>query len=67
VVLRCYHCHRCFSVRKQPLHRLALAAQIVPCIHCGTHAEVTPEPRLHTIVDIREDTSAAPPSSSGGA
>ena len=62
MVLRCYECRGRFAVGKVTVDRLALAAQVAPCVHCGAPPDATTWMKMHHILDLREDTYRSTPS-----
>lgn len=52
VVLRCFRCQRSFAVSKVTLDNFALPPQVIPCLHCGAQPSVSPNPRLHKIIEV---------------
>ncbi|HEY1371508.1 MAG TPA: hypothetical protein VGH50_03500 [Candidatus Binatia bacterium] len=59
VVLRCYACNRRFAVAHVPLDRLALAPQVMRCLHCDAQPRLGRDGRLHRIIDLRQEKSGS--------
>jgi hypothetical protein len=52
VVLRCFRCQRSFAVSKVTIDSFALPPQVIPCRHCGAQPSISPQLRLHKIVEM---------------
>jgi len=61
VILRCYFCHRRFTVHSVTLDRLALIPHAVECARCGALPSASPRNLIHMIIDMREEAHGETP------